>query len=190
MQSFEDSVMHDVATSTTTAPPFPNKELLRYQHYNHVALTKIPHTVKSAGASNSNSRATSILAREANALSLGSPYESSSDSNDELAGGKGHGDPLPFNSAKTGLCYDARMRFHTELSPPKDRSDYHPEDPRRILHIYRELCEAGLVDDRNMTIPPLAANPVLRILARPATKPEVCLVHEDAHFEFVKSTSG
>ncbi|MCJ1474988.1 Histone deacetylase hda1 [Lambiella insularis] len=188
MQSIEDSLMQDAPASSTTASPMLLKQTLQQQSHNGVAQRNISATAKSAGTSITNSRATSVLTTKANNLTLGALYESS-DSDDELADIHGHGEPLPFTSAKTGLCYDARMRFHTELSPPKDRSDYHPEDPRRILFIYRELCEAGLVDDKNMSIHPLASNPVLPIMARPATKPEVCLVHDDAHFEFVKSTS-
>ena len=192
MQSMEDLRMLDVPTSTDISSSFSAKNNLQYpgKFSNGIPRQIIAHIDQISGVSRNSSRETSVLAREANQLSLGSPFESTSSSDD----GRGtedqaHTEPLPYYVKKTGLCYDARMRFHTELAPPKDRSDYHPEDPRRILHIYRELCEAGLVAD-SMAIPPVTSNPVFRILARAAKKTEVCLVHDDAHFEFVKSTSS
>lgn len=96
---------------------------------------------------------------------------------------------LPNSSLPSGVCYDSRMRFHTELVPSKDRSEYHPEDPRRIYFIYRALCEAGLIKDK-MTIPPLVAQPLLQIQARHAKKAEVCLVHTPEHFEYLQETAG
>ena len=99
--------------------------------------------------------------------------------------------PLPYSTLKTGLCYDARMRYHTELNPPTQRSDFHPEDPRRILAIYRVLCMAGLADDPSFKpITALVKNPLRRIAPRYASKSEVALVHEESHFEFLKSTAG
>ena len=99
--------------------------------------------------------------------------------------------PLPYSSLPTGLCYDARMRYHTELNPPAQRSDYHPEDPRRILAIYRTLCLAGLADDP--TFKPktmLVTNPLRRISTRHATRAEIVLVHDEHHFESLKETAG
>ncbi|KAL9107460.1 MAG: hypothetical protein Q9227_007657 [Pyrenula ochraceoflavens] len=92
---------------------------------------------------------------------------------------------LPINSLPTGLCYDPRMRYHSELNP---QSELHPEDPRRIYYIYKELCLAGLVDDP-IAQKPLVDRPLARILARPATEDEICLVHEKAHFNFVRETA-
>ena len=89
----------------------------------------------------------------------------------------------------TGLCYDVRMRYHCELDPPKQRLDFHPEDPRRIYYIYRELCRAGLVagiDDAAS----ITSKFLHKINIRYATKEEICLVHDAKHFEFVKSTKG
>lgn len=142
--------------------------------------------------SNRTSRATSVLAKDTKQLSLSSPYESPESEREDDVGAAEDltTEPLPYHTLRTGLCYDSRMRFHTELAPPKDRSDYHPEDPRRILHIYRELCEAGLVAVNDSAIAPLTSNPVYRILARPATRPEILLVHDQSHFDFLKSTSG
>lgn len=86
----------------------------------------------------------------------------------------------------TGLCYDIRMRYHCEVKPTMD---VHPEDPRRIHYIYKELCKAGLVDDPQSSRP-LAPQPLHRIHAREATEGEISHVHTPAHYEFVKSTKG
>ncbi len=82
-------------------------------------------------------------------------------------------------SLPTGLCYDVRMRFHSELQPRKD--NVHPEDPRRIFAIYKDLCDAGLVEDP-MTPGPLRQDLLLRIPARQATEAEICLVHTKSHY--------
>ncbi|GLI79815.1 histone deacetylase hda1 [Penicillium ochrochloron] len=91
---------------------------------------------------------------------------------------------LPVGSLATGLCYDIRMRYHCEVRPT---SEVHPEDPRRIYYIYKELCRAGLVDDPE-SIHPLAPQPMKRINARSATEEEITLIHSEAHYAFVKST--
>ncbi|KAL8944947.1 MAG: hypothetical protein Q9216_000108 [Gyalolechia sp. 2 TL-2023] len=88
----------------------------------------------------------------------------------------------------TGLCYDVRMRYHCELDPPKQRLDFHPEDPRRIYHIYRELCQAGLYRDPQFNVP-IIDKPLERIRARDATASEICLVHDARHYEFVARTA-
>ncbi|KAJ5270139.1 hypothetical protein N7497_009102 [Penicillium chrysogenum] len=92
---------------------------------------------------------------------------------------------LPLASLATGLCYDHRMRYHCEVRP---QSDVHPEDPRRIYYIYKELCRAGLVDDPESSRP-LAPKTLQRIHARNATEEEVTLIHNDAHYAFVQSTT-
>jgi len=94
---------------------------------------------------------------------------------------------LPVSTLPTGLCYDERMRYHAEVAI--NESSYHPEDPRRIYYIFKELCEAGLVDDYKSRRP-LVRQPLLRIDAREATQEECCLIHTRKHWEFVKSTSG
>lgn len=89
----------------------------------------------------------------------------------------------------TGLCYDVRMRYHCELDPPKQRLDFHPEDPRRIYYIYKALCKAGLVagvDDSTS----ITSKFLQKVNIRYATKEEICLVHDAKHFDFVKSTKG
>ena len=99
--------------------------------------------------------------------------------------------PAPYaSSLPTGLCYDVRMRYHCELDPPTFRSDYHPEDPRRIFKIYKELCIAGLVKNDLLNVGPLIPNPLLNISARNVTEAEVCLVHDQKHFEFMRSTAS
>lgn len=91
---------------------------------------------------------------------------------------------LPLRSLRTGLCYDPRMRYHSELNP---ETELHPEDPRRIYYIYKELCHAGLVKDQ-MTQEPIVNEPLSRIAARKATEKEICLVHTPDLFTFVEST--
>ncbi|KAL2366192.1 hypothetical protein RJZ56_000840 [Blastomyces dermatitidis] len=91
---------------------------------------------------------------------------------------------LPLASLATGLCYDIRMRYHCEVKPTLD---VHPEDPRRIYYIYKELCKAGLVDDPESSRP-LVSLPLQRIGAREATEEEISLVHDTEHYDFVKST--
>ena len=93
---------------------------------------------------------------------------------------------LPAASLRTGLCYDPRMRFHSELDP---QNELHPEDPRRIYYIFKELCLAGLVDD-DMSQRPLVPNPLARIAARSATEEEICLVHERGHYEFMRNSAA
>lgn len=96
---------------------------------------------------------------------------------------------FPAATLPTGLCYDVRMRYHCELDPPKQRLDFHPEDPRRIYSIYKELCTAGLVDDP-MSTRPIVSRPLKRIPARNATRTEVCRVHDTKHFSFIEGTKG
>ncbi|KAF4291467.1 hypothetical protein LV165_005248 [Aspergillus fumigatus] len=91
---------------------------------------------------------------------------------------------LPLASLPSGLCYDVQMRYHCEVRPT---ADVHPEDPRRIYYIYKELCRAGLVDDPESSRP-LVARPLKRIHARNATEAEISLIHTPDHFAFVEST--
>ncbi|KIW97808.1 uncharacterized protein Z519_01392 [Cladophialophora bantiana CBS 173.52] len=94
---------------------------------------------------------------------------------------------LPISQLPTGLCYDERMRYHAEVSATT-RESVHPEDPRRIYYIYKELCEAGLVDDKKH--PPIVEMPLYRIHAREATEDECLLVHAKYEYEMVKSTAS
>ena len=143
-------------------------------------------------ASQQASRETSVIARVTNQLNLSSTSSEESESEDENSGLKAVATKprLQYASLPTGLCYDARMRFHTELDPPKDRSDYHPEDPRRIFWIYKTLCQGGLVYEPRLTVKPLVAQPLKRIAARNATRDEILAIHSDRHFDYVKQTAG
>lgn len=114
-------------------------------------------------------------------LKRDSLVESNSDwSEEEVTGKPG----LPLASLATGLCYDVRMRYHCEVQPT---NDVHPEDPRRIYYIYKELCKSGLVDDPD-SCRPLAPIPLQRIDVREATEEEIVNIHSAAHFAFVRST--
>ena len=139
------------------------------------------------------SRESSLPAKIKDQLILESSSDDDDDSSDasELRREIVRQPPLPYTSLPTGLCYDARMRFHTELNPPAQRSDFHPEDPRRILAIYRTLCWAGLADDP--TFKPkirLVSNPLRRIQTRHATRAEIVFVHDENHFDSLKRTAG
>lgn len=102
-----------------------------------------------------------------------------------------HGPTAPYiSSLPTGLCYDVRMRYHCELDPPKQSRDFHPEDPRRIFKIYKELCMAGLVNDPMLNTGSLIPNPLLRINAREVSESEVCLVHDKKHWDFMETTAS
>jgi histone deacetylase 6 len=96
---------------------------------------------------------------------------------------------LPYASSRTGLVYDARMRFHAELNA--DEEDIHPEDPRRIWEIYNELVAADLVDERPNASKDdeFALSPfkLWRIPTRSATPAEITLVHSPEHFDWVDS---
>lgn len=94
---------------------------------------------------------------------------------------------LPISKLPTGLCYDERMRYHAEVAATSGEN-VHPEDPRRIYYIYKELCEAGLVNDKKY--PPMVEVPLYRIDAREATRDECLLIHEPEQYNFVKSTAG
>ncbi|KAL8892157.1 MAG: hypothetical protein Q9215_000914 [Flavoplaca cf. flavocitrina] len=120
--------------------------------------------------------------------SLTAPF---SPSDDELLDGESES-TVPIAHPKllaTGLCYDIRMRYHSELDPPKQRLDFHPEDPRRIYHIYRALCQAGLYKDPQFNVSTIE-KPLERIQARNATASEICLVHTANHYNFVASTAA
>jgi histone deacetylase 6 len=95
---------------------------------------------------------------------------------------------LTVSTLPTGLIYDERMRYHSEVSATTG-DNVHPEDPRRIYYIYRELCQAGLVDT-GKSEDLISGQPLLPIPAREATREEIELVHAaPRHYEFVKATS-
>jgi histone deacetylase 6 len=96
---------------------------------------------------------------------------------------------IPYASSRTGLVYDAQMRFHAELN--SDEDDIHPEDPRRIWEIYNELVKAGLVDDDQITAE-YSSKPfkLWRIPVRLAEAAEVALVHKPELYNWVASLRG
>ena len=144
------------------------------------------------------SREASVIAKVAGNLRIESTPDDEDDedevdtSEDELVRVASQRPSLPYSELPTGVCYDARMRFHTELDPPKDRSDYHPEDPRRIFEIFDMLCKSGLISpkDSQHAVEPIVPQPLRMLRSRTATRREVCLVHEESHFEFLKSTAS
>lgn len=137
-------------------------------------------------------RESSVLATNvANMLNIEGPNDAQGRHSDDLIDDtdEDRDPPAPYLSLlPTGLCYDVRMRYHCELDPPKLRLDYHPEDPRRIFKIYKELCIAGLVKHDSLNVGPVIPNPLIRIEARDVTEAEVCLVHDKQHFDFMRST--
>ena len=211
----EDMLMVDEEELSTAAPGIrtsPGRE----QNFKHTELVDgdpkqgqaailtgsrsvKPSESRSAGPT---PRSTSVLANDvAGTLKISSVQ--SDDDHDELADDDSEtksvvrGDPLPYSKLPSGLCYDVRMRYHCELEPLPDEEGYipgadpdlHPEDPRRIWSIYRELCLAGLVEDK-MSIYGLVKTPLARIEARYATPAEICLVHTRDHYDFVASLQG
>lgn len=141
------------------------------------------------------SRESSILANNvANHLSIETsnhPMQQGLDDLIDESDDADHGPTAPYiSSLPTGLCYDVRMRYHCELDPPKQSRDFHPEDPRRIFKIYKELCMAGLVNDPMLNTGTLIPNPLLRINAREVSESEVCLVHDKKHWDFMVTTAS
>jgi histone deacetylase 6 len=117
-----------------------------------------------------------------------SDLEDTASSEDEERESRTRG--VPISELATGLCYDDRMRYHAEVAATTGEN-VHPEDPRRIYFIYKELREAGLVAVPPLTKADLIVRTPLRMIpARAATKEECCLVHSNTHYEFVKSTAG
>jgi histone deacetylase 6 len=92
---------------------------------------------------------------------------------------------LPYASQRTGLVYDPRMRFHTELEIDEDE-EIHPEDPRRIYEIYNDLVQAGLVVVEGQEVDErLIPYKLIRIPTREAEAGEICLVHSRKHYDWM-----
>jgi histone deacetylase 6 len=161
-------------SQAVAASPLPSSE--QSQPRETIASTRIVAPERLINISDSGSSAAEQL------LKGDTSVEANSDWSDEDMPKSG----LPLASLATGLCYDNRMRYHCEVRP---QSDVHPEDPRRIYYIYKELCNAGLVDSEESSRP-LAPKTLQRIQARNATKEEVTLIHTNAHYAFVRSTQG
>jgi histone deacetylase 6 len=98
---------------------------------------------------------------------------------------------LPYATSRTGLVYDARMRFHAELPNMSiSADDIHPEDPRRIHAIFDEIRQAGLVGSSSAPEDEPNENHCWRISPRHATRPEILLIHTEEHYDFVESLQG
>lgn len=98
---------------------------------------------------------------------------------------------LPYSSSRSGVVYDTRMRFHSEIVPStQDDDDLHPEDPKRIHAIWTELVAAELVYDENVPPGDDAEYRLWRVAVRRATMEEICLVHDPAHYRWVKALEG
>lgn len=97
---------------------------------------------------------------------------------------------LPYASRRTGLVYDVRMRFHTELNT--DEEDIHPEDPRRIYAIHQALLSAGLVLDQAEPMEDYVKHPfkLWRLPIRLAEQSEIALVHGPELYDWVNSLKG
>lgn len=93
--------------------------------------------------------------------------------------------PLPYSSSRTGIVYDERMRFHVDSDPTED----HPEQPRRILEIFTELNEAGLVAKPGSR-DSQSEFQLLPIPIRAATDEEILMVHSREHLDFVQNLAG
>ena len=94
--------------------------------------------------------------------------------------------PLSYSARRTGICYDVRMRFHATV----DEDDMHPEDPRRILEIYKAIVDAKLVDDPMYTGVVPKDDWMMGISAREVTMDEALLVHSREHWDFLEATQG
>jgi len=214
MDTDEDILMMDGAGALTSAPatrhsPWREPQLRHtevdggYKH-GQAAIVTGSRSIKPLEfqSADQTSRSTSVLANDV-AGHLNISISHSDEDRDELADDDCESksvirsDPLPYSKLPSGLCYDVRMRYHCELEPLPDEEGYipgadpdlHPEDPRRIWSIFRELCHAGLVDDQ-MSIYGIVKSPLTRIDARYATRAEICLVHTRDHYDFVESLQG
>ena len=165
----------------------------RNLHASSVPLSDEEPALTNEQPANQSNREASILALDASHLSIDQPIRPTHDqigaflSDLEL---EDHDEPAPYLSElSTGFCYDVRMRYHCELEIAKDRRDYHPEDPRRIFEIYRELCVAGLIEDKLLlSSGPLVSRPLTRIDVREVLAEEVELVHDVKHWIEMKKT--
>lgn len=71
-----------------------------------------------------------------------------------------------------------------------EAEEIHPEDPRRIHEIFQEIQQAGLVQGPDELEEDAKDEHAWRIHARPATKPEICLIHTPDHYENIRRMEG
>ncbi len=74
---------------------------------------------------------------------------------------------------KVAIVYDQEMLRHSNLESPS-----HPERPQRISSMMKCLEDYGLTEREEL----------MRIDSRRATKEEVCLCHDEKHFEAMRGT--
>lgn len=208
MDGDEDTVMGEAVPTvpnptTSHAHPMPEKRTLNGRADPFLAPSPLAHSLRvplSPHPPGQNIRDTSSAAdsrpvsppgmansapkSEADPLASAEEEDSLVEDNSDWSGEESTG--LPLASLPSGLCYDAQMRYHCEVRPT---TEVHPEDPRRIYYIYKELCRAGLVDDPDSSRP-LAPQPLKRIPARNATEAEISLVHTADHYAFIESTKS
>ncbi|ODQ53166.1 hypothetical protein SAICODRAFT_19094 [Saitoella complicata NRRL Y-17804] len=96
--------------------------------------------------------------------------------------------PLPVSSLRTGMCYDVRMQYHDDIHD-STASDRHPEDPLRIYRIYKELCNAGFVEEYEGSKSRTKEELMKRIRAREATREEILLCHSSEHWDRIQRTA-
>ena len=161
-------------------------------HASSIPLSDEDLASRNGQATSQSAREASMLALDASQLSIDQPFRPTHDQIDAFLSDlelEEHDPPTPYLSElPTGFCYDVRMRYHCELENPKDRRDYHPEDPRRIFEIYREFCVAGLVDDKLLGSGALVSRPLRQIDVREVTEEEVELVHDKKHWDAMAQT--
>ena len=174
------------ATAAVVSNGFPNSHSLS------LPPVEDSHAILNTQQLTQPSREASVLAFDTSHLSIDQSLKPTSDQIDSFLSDlelDDHETRAPFVSElPTGFCYDVRMRYHCELEIAKDRRDYHPEDPRRIFEIYRELCVAGLIEDKFLTTGPLVSRPLQQIDVREVTEGEVELVHDPKHWYTMKET--
>lgn len=97
---------------------------------------------------------------------------------------------LRYTPLKTGVAYDARMRYHAKIfTLYSEYIDPHPEDPRRIYRIYKTLAEAGLITDPTLLGLDYIGELMTKIPVREASDQEILEVHTQEHLDFLRSTT-
>ncbi|KAL7267452.1 Histone deacetylase hda1 [Rhizina undulata] len=96
--------------------------------------------------------------------------------------------PVSSSPLRTGLYYDRGMTSHRTLI----RGDEHPEDPGRIVAIFNALCTQGMMEDTTHVQNGMDAisGVFSKIKAMEARMDEVCRVHSESHWRFLKSTNN
>lgn len=97
---------------------------------------------------------------------------------------------LVYETLKTGICYDVRMRYHCQVvTTAYDYVDPHPEDPRRIYQVYKAIADAGLINDPHLQGRDDLGPLMEKIPIRDAQDDEILMVHSSELLNFIKSTA-